>query len=238
MRRIGLIGGMSWESTVLYYRLINEFVRGELGGLRSADLLLHSLDFEAVAKLQRSERWDDAGALLGEAGAHLARGGAEMLLICTNTMHLVAEEVERRAGVPVLHIADVTAEAAMRAGVRRVGLLATAFTMERPFYRERLEAHGLQVLTPHEKTRAEVHRVIFEELCQGVVRAESKATYLRAARELLDRGAEGLILGCTEICLLISQADFDVPVFDTTELHARAAVAFALQDERALASSI
>lgn len=229
MRRIGLIGGMSWESTLLYYRLVNQMVRDELGGLRSADLVLHSLDFEAVAALQRAERWDEAGELLGEAGAGLVRAGAETLLICTNTMHLVADDVQRRAGVPVLHIADVTANAVRKAGVTRVGLLATAFTMERPFYRERLESHGLDVLVPCDAARAEVHRVIFEELCRGVIREESKAAYVAAARELIDRGAQGLILGCTEICLLISQADFDVPVFDTTELHARAAVEFALR---------
>ncbi|PYE56436.1 aspartate/glutamate racemase family protein [Deinococcus yavapaiensis] len=236
MRRIGLIGGMSWESTLLYYRLVNQMVRDELGGLKSADLVLHSLDFDAVAALQRAERWDEAGRMLGDAGAGLARAGAQTLLICTNTMHLVADEVERRSGVPVIHIADVTANAAKKAGVTRLGLLATAFTMERPFYRDRLESHGLEVLVPCDTARAEVHRVIFEELCRGVVREESKAAYLQAARELIDRGAQGLILGCTEICMLISQADFDVPVFDTTELHARAAVAFALQDERVAAS--
>lgn len=228
MRRIGLLGGMSWESTQLYYRFVNEAVRDQLGGLHSADLLLRSFNFEEVARLQRAERWDDAARLLGGAAQDLARGGAEVILICTNTMHLVADEVAALAGVPVLHIADVTGEAVRAAGLNRVGLLATAFTMERPFYRERLERSGLEVLVPEKTARAEVHRVIFEELCCGVVRPESKAAYLDIARDLVARGAQGLILGCTEICMLIGQADLSVPVFDTTSLHARAAVDFAL----------
>ncbi|WP_041230965.1 aspartate/glutamate racemase family protein [Deinococcus peraridilitoris] len=228
MRRIGLLGGMSWESTQLYYRFINEAVRDQLGGLHSADLLLRSFDFEQVARLQRADRWEDAANLLGGAARDLVRGGAEVILICTNTMHLVAEDVATQAGAPVIHIADVTAEAVQAAELTRVGLLATAFTMERSFYRERFEQRGLSVLVPEVQARSEVHRVIFEELCQGVVRPESKAVYLGVARDLIERGAQGLILGCTEICLLIGQEDFRVPVFDTTALHARAAVRFAL----------
>jgi len=232
MRRIGLLGGMSWESTILYYKAINEHIRDHQGGLHSADIIMRSFDFEDVARLQRAGDWAGAGNLLGAAARDLAAAGAECIVICTNTMHLVTDDITRLSGLPVLHVADIVAHAAREAGVERVGLLATAFTMEQPFYRERLERHGLQVLVPGEPDRREVHRVIFEELCQGVTRPASRNAYLRVARDLVRQGAQGIILGCTEICLLIGQDDLDVPVFDTTALHARAAAEFALDVRR------
>ncbi|MDG4862177.1 aspartate/glutamate racemase family protein [Streptomyces sp. T-3] len=229
MKTIGLIGGMSWESSAEYYRLVNELVRDRLGGLHSARVVLHSLDFAEIEQLQVAGEWERAGEILAAAGKALEAAGAELVLICTNTMHKVAGQVEAAIGVPLLHLADTTATAVQGKGVKKVGLLGTAFTMEQDFYRERLAGHGLDVLVPDQAGRALVHRVIYEELCLGVVRDESREAYKDVIRELVARGAEGVVLGCTEIELLIGDGDSPVPLFPTTRLHAEAAVAAALQ---------
>lgn len=228
MRTIGLLGGMSWESSAEYYRLANELVKERLGGLHSARCILHSVDFADIEELQANGDWDRAGELLAEAAASLERGGADIVLLCTNTMHKVADRVGAAIGVPLLHLADTTAEAVLGAGMQTVGLLGTAFTMEQDFYRGRLAAHGLQVLTPAPADRAIVHSVIYDELCVGVVDARSRAEYLRIMGSLADRGAQGVILGCTEIELLIGPDDGPVPTFPTARLHIEAAIRFAL----------
>jgi aspartate racemase len=228
MLRLGLIGGMSWESSALYYRLLNEMVRDRLGGLHSAECLLYSVDFAEVEVMQAEGRWGDAALLLTEAARSLEAGGAELLLLCTNTMHKVADEIQASVTVPLLHLADATAEAALRAGLHRVGLLGTAFTMEQDFYRGRLASHGLEVLVPDKEDRMMVHRVIYDELCQGVVRDHSRQQYRDVVARLVDMGAEGVILGCTEIELLITAADSPVPLLATTRLHVEAAVQRAL----------
>ncbi|HEY1016506.1 MAG TPA: aspartate/glutamate racemase family protein [Herpetosiphonaceae bacterium] len=234
MKLIGLLGGMSWESTSVYYRAINEAVKERLGGLHSARCLLYSVEFAEIAALQQAGDWERAGELLADAAAALERAGAECLVLCTNTMHLVAPAIEGRIGLPLLHIADPTAAAISAAGLRRVGLLATRFTMEQEFYKGRLrERHGLEVIVPEPADRALVHQVIYEELCLGVIREESRARYLEIVGRLAAAGAEGIILGCTEIDLLIGQKDIALSVFDTTLLHARAAVDFALSAEPA-----
>lgn len=227
MRTIGLLGGMSWESSIGYYRILNELVRDEHGGLHSAPLLLHSFDFAEVAALQSDGRWDDAGDLLAGAARSLEAAGAELLLICTNTMHKVAAAVQAAISVPLLHIVDATAERVRAAGLTTVGLLGTSFTMEDGFYQERMRAHGLRVLVPEEADRRVVHRVIFEELCAGVITESSRQAYRDVIGRLAAAGAEGVILGCTEIELLIGQADSQVEVFPTTRIHAEAAVAAA-----------
>ncbi|MER6299294.1 aspartate/glutamate racemase family protein [Kitasatospora sp. NPDC001539] len=231
MRTLGLIGGMSWESTAEYYRLLNELTRDRLGGLHSARLVLHSVDFAEIERLQTAGRWEEAGSVLARAARSLEAAGADLLLICTNTMHKVADQVAAAVSVPLLHLADATAQAVRAAGVRRVGLLGTAFTMEQDFYRGRLASHGLEVLVPEEDARALVHRVIYEELCVGIVREESRAAYRRVIGDLVAAGAEGVILGCTEIELLVRPEDSPVAVFPTTRLHAEAAVAAALDGE-------
>lgn len=229
MRTLGLIGGMSWESTAVYYRLINELVRERLGGLHSARLLMWSFDFEEVERCQAENRWDEATEMMVEAARRLKAGGADILVICTNTMHRMADEVEAATGLPLVHIADATAEAVKARGIGRVGLLGTAYTMEQDFYRGRLiDRHGLQVLVPDEADRRTIHDIIYDELCLGEVRRESRARYLEIVGRLRARGAEGVILGCTEIGLLIGQDDLDIPVFDSTEAHAAAAVKAAL----------
>ncbi|MBY4599392.1 aspartate/glutamate racemase family protein [bacterium BD-1] len=229
MKTLGLIGGMSWESTLPYYRLANEAVREALGGLHSARLVLYSVDFAEVERMQREGRWDDAGRLLGEAGKSLRAAGAEALVLCTNTMHKVAADIEALSGLPLLHIADPTAGAIRAAGLSRIGLLGTRFTMEGEFYRRRLEEkHGLEVLVPDEADRELVHRVIYDELCRGRIEDASRAAYLAVIDRLAARGAEGIVLGCTEIGLLVSPTDTTLPLFDTTALHARGAVAWAL----------
>ena len=230
MRTIGLLGGMSWESTAIYYRLANELVRERLGGLHSARLLLLSVDFAEVEQLQASGDWDRAGALLAEEAARLERAGADLLVLCTNTMHTVAAPIEDAISIPLLHLGDVTARAVLASGCTTVGLLGTDFTMSQPFYRERLEAHGLRVLVPPPEDRALVHRVIYDELCLGVVREESRAAYVEVVDRLVASGADGVILGCTEIELLIGADDVTVPVFPTTRLHVEAAVDWALAD--------
>lgn len=230
MRRIGLLGGMSWESSAVYYRFVNEAVRDRLGGLRSADCVLRSVDFAGVEALQRAGDWDAAAALLAAEARALEAAGAEVLVVCTNTMHKVADEIA--AAVPALdfvHIADATADAVRAGGLTRVGLLATAYTMEQDFYVGRLrDRHGLDVLVPDDRQRAEVHRVIYEELCVGVVRDVSRDAYRATMAALADRGAEAILLGCTEIDLLVGAADAPVPVFDTTRVHSERAVDLAL----------
>ena len=224
MRVIGLIGGMSWESTAEYYRLVNEFTRDRLGGLHSARCVLYSVDFAEIERLQVQGRWEDAGEILADAARALEKAGADMLLICTNTMHKVADRVAAAVAIPLVHLADTTVDAVRAAGVRKVGLLGTAFTMEQDFYRARLESSGLDVRVPDAAGRALVHRIIYDELCIGVVRDESRKEYQRVIAGLVDEGAEGVILGCTEIELLIGARDSPVPVFPTTRLHAAAAV--------------
>ncbi|MFI7322087.1 aspartate/glutamate racemase family protein [Streptomyces venezuelae] len=230
MKTIGLIGGMSWESSAEYYRLLNELVRDRLGGLHSARCVLYSVDFAEIEQLQVQGEWERAGDVLAVAAKRVEAAGADLVLICTNTMHKVADQVQAAVSVPLLHLGDATAEAVRRAGITRVGLLGTAFTMEQDFYRKRLSAHGLDVLVPDEAGRGLVHRVIYEELCLGVVREESRAAYQEVIHSLVRRGAQGVILGCTEIELLIQQEHSPVPVFPTTRLHAEAAVDVALTD--------
>lgn len=228
MRTIGLLGGMSWESTAVYYRLLNEGVRERLGGLRSARVLLHSLDFEEVAALQRADRWDEAGQLLADAGKGLEAAGAEMLLIATNTMHAVADQVQGAVSIPLLHLADITAAAVRAAGLARVGLLGTAFTMASPSYRQRFADAGVQLLVPGDAGRELVHRVIFDELCVGVVSDDSRMRLGAAIADLVADGAQGVVLGCTELELLLGPADATVPLFPTTRLHVQAALDAAL----------
>jgi len=228
MKRIGLLGGMSWESTALYYSLINELVGERLGGFHSARCVIGSVDFADVEALQVAGDWAAAGRLLAREAQLLESAGAELLVLCTNTMHLVAEDIEAATGVPLLHLGDVTAGAVRAEGLSKVGLLGTAFTMEQSFYRDRIASHGLSVLVPEADDRALVHRVIYDELVRGVVREESRAAYRGVMARLVDRGAEGIVLGCTEIELLVSADDASVPVFPTTRLHAEAAVRAAL----------
>lgn len=228
MKTIGLLGGMSWESTLPYYRHINEAVRERLGGLHSARLVLYSLDFHEIEALQRQGDWAAAGTLLADAARRLESAGADFLLLCTNTMHKVAPAIEAATNIPLLHIADPTAAAIRRAGLSRVGLLGTRFTMEQAFYRGRLaERHGIEVLVPEPDDRERVHRVIYEELCLGRVEDASRAAYREVMRRLFERGAQGIALGCTEIALLVAAQDASVPLFDTTAIHA-AAVEIAL----------
>ncbi|MBF9232339.1 aspartate/glutamate racemase family protein [Microvirga alba] len=230
MKTLGLIGGMSWESTAIYYRHINEITRQRLGGLHSARLLLWSFDFAKVAERQHVGDWQGAADLMIEAARKLEDGGAEGLVICTNTMHRMANEVQAAISIPLLHIADATAKAIVSAGVKRPALLATRFTMEQDFYKERLRAgYGIDAVVPDERGRAIIHRVIYEELCLGIVSESSKAAYLSEIERLRrENGADGVIMGCTEITMLIGQGDVDIPVFDTTLLHAGSAVDFAL----------
>jgi aspartate racemase len=231
MKTIGLIGGMSWESTLPYYRLLNEAVKQQLGGLHSAKCILYSVDFHDIERLQQSGDWDGAGAILAAAARSLELAGADFIVLCTNTMHKVAAHIAAAVTIPLLHIADATALAINAAGCRRVGLLGTKFTMEQPFYRERLSAqHGIDVLLPNEAERDSLHQIIYQELCQGVINPESKQAVRKIMAGLAWQGVDGIILGCTEIGLLVSKADAAVPLFDTTAIHARAAVALALAE--------
>lgn len=224
MKTIGLIGGMSWESTVSYYRAINEEIKRRLGGMHSAKIVLYSVDFHDIERLQHAGDWNAAGDLLAQAARSLQAAGADFLVLCTNTMHKVATHIEQAVAIPLLHIADPTAEAIKNAGHSTVGLLGTRFTMEQAFYRDRLQAqHGLQVLVPDDDDRETVHRIIYDELCLGVVKPESRVAYRRIMARMAADGAEAIILGCTEIALLVSQEDARVPLFDTTAIHARAA---------------
>lgn len=230
MRTIGLIGGMSWESSAEYYRIINQRVRDQLGPLRSAQLLMYSVDFGPMEQAQHAGHWDDAALILEDAALRLQAGGAECVVLCTNTMHLVAPRIEAAVSIPFLHIADAAGAAAVAAGTLTVGLLGTAFTMERDFLKTRLAAQGLTVLVPDADERQAVHRIIYDELCVGVISDASRAVYLRVIEGLAARGAQAIILGCTEISLLVKPEHSTLPLLDTTELHAQAAVAFALQD--------
>ncbi|MBW4793001.1 aspartate/glutamate racemase family protein [Pseudomonas tolaasii] len=229
MRTIGLIGGMSWESSAEYYRIINQRVRDQLGPLRSAQLLMYSVDFGPVEQAQHAGRWDDTALILEDAARRLQAGGAECVVLCTNTMHLVAPRIEAAVSIPFLHIADAAGAAAVEAGTLTVGLLGTAFTMEQDFLTSRLTAQGLTVLVPDAEERQAVHRIIYDELCVGVISETSRKVYQRVIESLTARGAQAIILGCTEIGLLIKPEHSELPLLDTTELHAQAAVAFALK---------
>jgi aspartate racemase len=230
MLTIGMLGGMSPESTAAYYRLLNEGVRARRGGLHSARVVLHSVDFGELHSYQVSGRWSDAAAMLVTAARGLGAAGADVLLICANTMHKVADEVQAAVGVPLLHICDIAASAVLAAGVSRVGLLGTAYTMEQDFYRDRLASHGLEVVVPDAPGRAEVHRIIYEELSRGMLREESRAACRAVISDLVADGVTGVILGCTELELLLGAADSPVPVFPTTRLHVDAALEFAFAE--------
>ena len=229
MKTIGLLGGMSWESTELYYRWINEETKRALGGLHSAPIAMVSVNFQEIEELQHRGDWDAAGVMLGEKASQVEAAGADLLLICTNTMHKVAEEIQAAISIPVLHLADATAARVRQADMTSVGLLGTRFTMEHEFYRGRLEQQGLRVLVPCEEDRAFVHKVIYEELCLGEVRDSSRDRYLRIIEQFVTDGAEGVIEGCTEIVMLVKQEHTDTPLFDTTAIHAQEAVAEALR---------
>jgi len=230
MKTMGMIGGMSWESSLEYYRIVNETVKKSLGGFHSAKCILYSVDFEEVEKLQHKGDWDALTGLMLDSAQRLEQAGADFVIICTNTMHKMADEVQSAINVPVLHIVDVTAEAIKRNGQTRVGLLGTKFTMEQKFYKGRLkDKHGLDVLIPSSEERQMVHDILYSELCLGEIKEQSRGEFKRVIHNLVDRGAQGVILGCTEIPLIVSQDDYDIPVYDTTQLHAQAAVDFALQ---------
>ena len=229
MKTIGLIGGMSWESTITYYQLINEGVKDALGGLHSAKILLYSVDFFEVEALMSSGEWDKAADLLGGVAARLESAGADMILICTNTLHKVAPQVQARIRVPLVHIAEAAAERLLEQGVTRVGLLGTKYTMTQEFYRDKLVERGIEVLIPEGDDIDLINRVIFEELCLGVVKEDSRAEYLRVIESLQQRGAQGILLGCTELGLIVSDKDVTLPLFDTTEIHAKKALKLALE---------
>lgn len=226
MRLLGVLGGMSWASTATYYRLINEGVERQLGGLHSARLLLHSVDFDEVARLQHDADWDGTATILSTAAQGLAAGGAEALVLATNTMHKVSDEIQDAAGIPLLHIADATAASVSAAGIDRIGLMATAFTMEQDFYTGRLRTSGIDCVVPTANVRAGIHQIIYDELCHGITTDTSRAFFRSAMSELVASGAQAIVFGCTEIGLLVGPEDTDVPVFDTTALHAEAAVSW------------
>lgn len=229
MKTIGLLGGMSWESTALYYQWINELVKEQLGGLHSARIAMVSVDFQEIEELQHKNQWDESGEILSKAARSVEEAGADFLVICTNTMHKVAPHIEEAIHIPLLHIADATAEEIKKQGMQIVGLLGTRFTMEQEFYAGRLqERHGLKVLIPNQEDRDTVHRVIYEELVLGKVREQSREEYLRIMNKLREEGAEGVIEGCTEIVMLVEQKHTEIPLFDTTAIHARKAVEKAL----------
>jgi aspartate racemase len=234
VKRIGLLGGMSWESSIEYYRFVNEATRDRLGGLHSADCIMRSVDFAGIEELQRSGDWDEAGRVLAAEARSLEAADAELIVLCTNTMHKVADAITAAVDVPLVHIADTTAHAIKTAGLESVGLLATGYTMEQDFYVGRLrDMHGLDVIVPEADGRALVHRVIYDELCVGVVRDDSRDEYRRVMERLVERGAQAILLGCTEIELLVGPDDASVPTFDTTRLHAERAVELALEPARA-----
>lgn len=230
MKTIGLIGGMSWESSVEYYRIINEEVRKKLGGLHSAKCILYSVDFEEIERYQADGEWEKAGLILGHAGQSLQKAGADFVVLCTNTMHKVSSYIEENMEKPFIHIAEATANSIKEAGIQRIGLLGTKYTMEQNFYKSVLEEKGLQVLIPNEEDRQEINRVIFEELCLGKIEDDSRNRYKDVICTLVESGAEGIILGCTEIGLLVKKEDSKVPLFDTTYIHAVEAVKKALEE--------
>ncbi len=230
MKTIGLIGGMSWESSIEYYRIINETAREKLGGLHSAKSLMVTVDFAEIEKLQHEGRWDDAAQILIKCAQDLEHGGADCIVLCTNTMHKVADQIQANTKIPFLHIADATAEKIKSVGLQKIGLLGTRFTMEQDFYKSRLiENHGLDVLIPNDEERDLVHSVIYDELCLGVVKNSSRESYKEIMQSLVKQGAQGIILGCTEIELLVKQEDASVPLFPTSRIHAMAAVEYALK---------
>jgi aspartate racemase len=230
MKTIGLIGGMSWESSLEYYRIINEGVKRKLGGLHSAKILMYSVDFEEIEKVQHQGKWDEATKLMIEAAQRLEKGGVDFVVICSNTMHKMSGEVQKNIGIPLLHIGDATAEKIKEASFKKVGLLGTRFTMEEDFYKGRLIGrYGLEVVIPDEKGRQIVHDIIYKELCLGVIKPSSKEQFCEIIQNLVRDGAEGIILGCTEIPLLIKQEDVKVPLFDTTRIHAESVVEYALK---------
>ena len=229
MKTLGVIGGMSWQSTVPYYQLINRGVAERLGGFHSARLLLHNVDFSEIEVRMREGRWNELARILGDAAVGLERGGAELILMATNTLHRVADEVEARLRVPFLHILDVAARGILATPARRIGILATRFSMVEPFYRERLERHGLRTLSPPAEDRDRVHQIIFEELVHGRVVDASRQALRDAAGRLIGQGAQGIVLGCTELGMLLAPGDLEVPIFDTTILHAQEAVRLALE---------
>lgn len=229
MKVIGLLGGMSWESTALYYRILNQQVKQQLGGLHSAELVLWSVDFQRIEQLQTAGEWQQAGEILAEAARNLERAGAQFIVLCTNTMHKVAAQISAATDIPLLHIADATGRRIQQAGIRKVGLLATRFTMEQDFYRGRIQQQfGLEVMTPNEADRLFVHKVIYHELCLGEINPSSRRRYREIMQSLVAQGAEAIILGCTEITLLVDATDASVPLFDTTLIHAEEAVIQAL----------
>ena len=230
MKTIGLIGGMSWESTVTYYQLINEAVKKSLGGLHSAKILLYSVDFQEIEECQTRGDWEKSARILGDAAKGLEGAGADCIVICTNTMHKVAPQIGERVSIPILHIAEATAEALIESGISRVLLLGTRYTMQQDFYKEKLVERGIEVMVPGDEDMEIVNRIIFGELCLGVISEESRREYLRIIEEQKGRGAQGVILGCTEIGLLISQADTELPVFDTTQIHAGRAAEWAVTE--------
>ncbi|WP_079515148.1 aspartate/glutamate racemase family protein [Rossellomorea marisflavi] len=234
MKTIGLLGGMSWESSSEYYRLINQGINRKLGGHHSAKSIMVSVDFEEVKHYQHIGEWDKATGLMIKGAQQVERGGADFLLICTNTMHKMADDVQKAIGIPLIHIADATARTIKEAGLTKIGLLGTAFTMEEEFYKGRLSSrHGLEVVVPEQDDRQLVHDIIYRELCLGKIVAESRRDYQQVIEKLIDKGCQGVILGCTEISLLIKHEDVAVPLFDTTALHAEAAVAYALEEDEA-----
>jgi aspartate racemase len=231
MKTIGLIGGMSWESSLLYYQIINQRVKEKLGGHHSAKSLMYSVDFHEIKTLQHEGKWEEATSVMIESAQKLASAGSDCIVICTNTMHKMAKEVEDAVSIPLLHIADATAIEIVKAGIKKVALLGTAFTMEQDFYKGRLvDKYDLEVLVPPAESRKIVHDIIYEELCLGMIKEDSKQSYIEIIRDLVKEGAEAVILGCTEITLLIAQQDASVPLFDTTKIHAEYAVDFALKD--------
>lgn len=230
MKTIGLIGGMSWESSLEYYRIINEQVKEKLGGLHSAKSLMYSLDFDLIEKLQQQEKWDELTSIMIKAAQDLEKGGADFVLICTNTMHKMAEDVQDNINIPLLHIADTTAERIKEKSLKKVGLLGTNFTMEKDFYKGRLtNKHGLEVIVPKKEDRQIIHQIIYQELCLGEIKSSSRDQYVKILNKLVDSGAEAVILGCTEIPLLVHQEDVNIPLFDTTSIHAETAVEYALK---------
>jgi aspartate racemase len=229
MKTIGLLGGMSWESSAVYYRLLNEMTRDRFGGLHSAKIIMYSCDFEEVVHCQKSNDWAKAAELLIDASKALEQGGAELLVICTNTMHKLADEIQSHIAIPLVHIVDVIAQSATRQGIKTVGVLGTKYTMEDGFYQERLSKRGIQAIVPNAVDRDVVHDIIFDELCKGVIREESRSRYVEIIQKMVHQGAEAVVLGCTEIPLLIQQNHIQAPVLDTTYLHAERAMEIALQ---------
>ncbi|WP_336169832.1 aspartate/glutamate racemase family protein [Acinetobacter sp. 161(2023)] len=232
MKTIGLLGGMSWESTALYYQQINKMVHHKLGKLHSAKVIINSVDFEEIAALQAKGLWQEAGAYLAEQAQNLEKAGADCILVCTNTMHKIAPQIEDAIMVPFIHIADATAKEIVSQDIGKVALLGTAFTMEQDFYKARLQDHGIDVIIPNEADRKIVHRIIYEELCLGVINPDSRQKYETIVEALIAEGVEGIILGCTEICMLIGELKFSVPLFDTTAIHAKEAVSFSLNENK------